>query len=64
MQITLNETLKKANKSQYKLAQETGIAHSTINKLCNGKTDRIKFETLEKICHNLNCNIEDVFRLK
>lgn len=64
MQITLNETLKKLNKSQYKLAQETGIAHSTINKLCNGKTDRIKFETLEKICHNLNCNIEDVFRLK
>lgn len=64
MQITLNETLKKLNKSQYKLAQETGIAHSTINKLCNGKTDRIKFETLEKICHNLNCDIEDVFRLK
>lgn len=63
MQITLNETLKKANKSQYKLAQETGIAHSTINKLCNGKTDRIKFETLEKICNNLNCDIEDVFRL-
>ena len=26
MQITLNETLKKMNKSQYKLAQETGIA--------------------------------------
>lgn len=64
MQITLNETLKKLNKSQYKLAQETGIAHSTINKLCNGKTDRIKFETLEKICHNLNCDIEDVFKLK
>ena len=64
MQITLNETLKKLNKSQYKLAQETGIAHSTLNKLCNGKTDRIKFETLEKICHNLNCDIEDVFRLK
>lgn len=63
MQITLNETLKKTNKSQYKLAQETGIAHSTINKLCNGKTDSIKFETLEKICQNLNCNIEDVIHL-
>ena len=47
MHITLNETLKKKNKSQYKLAQETGIASSTINKLCNGKTDSIKFVTLE-----------------
>lgn len=60
MKITLNETLNKAGKSQYWLAKETGIAASTINNLCNGKTTRIEFILIDKICEALHCGISDI----
>lgn len=60
MKVILNETLKAKGISQYKLAQETKIAASTINNLCNGKTTRIEFSVLDKICDALNCNVDSV----
>lgn len=62
MKITLNETLKNKNMSQYKLAQKTGIAASTINNLCNQKTTSIQFDVLQKICNTLDCNVEDIIQ--
>ena len=62
--IILNDTLNKMNKSQYWLAKETGIAASTINNLCNNKTTRIDFHTIELICDTLNCNLSDIFQIK
>ncbi len=41
MKIILNETSKEKGRSQYWLSQTTGIAASTINNLCNGKTTGI-----------------------
>lgn len=60
MKITLNDTLKEKKRSQYWLAQTTGIAASTINNLCNGKTTGIQFDILQKICTALDCNVNDV----
>lgn len=60
MKVILNETLSKKGKSQYWLAKETGIAASTINNLCNGKTTRIEFSVIDKICEALDCNIIDI----
>lgn len=60
MKIILNETLKKMSVSQYKLSQQTGIAASTLNNLCNGKTTRIEFAVLDKICEALNCNVDSI----
>lgn len=62
--IILNDTLNKMNKSQYWLAKETGIATSTINNLCNNKTTRIDFHTIELICKTLNCELSDIFQIK
>ena len=62
--IILNDTLNIMNKSQYWLAKETGIAASTINNLCNNKTTRIDFHTIELICDTLNCNLSDIFQIK
>ena len=62
--IILNDTLNKMNKSQYWLAKESGIAASTINNLCNNKTTRIDFHTIELICDTLNCNLSDIFQIK
>lgn len=61
--IILNETLMKMNRSQYWLAKQTGIAASTINNLCNNKTTRIDFHTIELICNALECDISDIFSL-
>lgn len=60
MKITLNETLQAKGKSQYWLAHETGIAASTINNLCNGKTTAIQFDVLQKICSTLECSVNNV----
>ena len=62
MKITLNDTLKNKQMSQYKLAKETGIAASTINNLCNQKTSSIQFDVLQKICNTLDCNVEDIIQ--
>jgi len=60
MKIILNNTLKLKNKSQYWLSKQTGIAASTINNLCNGKTDSISFSVLDKICEAIDCEISDI----
>lgn len=60
MKVILNDTLKKRGKSQYWLAQKTGIAASTINNLCNGKTNSIQFSVLERICDALDCETSDI----
>ncbi len=60
MKIILNETLKEKGRSQYWLSQTTGIAASTINNLCNGKTTGIQFDVLQKICTALECGVNRV----
>ena len=60
MKVILTNTLKDKNISQYRLSQLTGISIPTINKLCNNKTERITFDTLDKICKALNCEVSDI----
>ena len=43
MQIKLREVLDKKNKSIYQLNKETGIASSTLSRICNNKTSSIEF---------------------
>ena len=64
MKVILQDTLKKKGISQYKLAKLTGIAASTINKLCNNQTTSIDFNTLQKICITLDCEPSDVLELE
>lgn len=44
----------------YWLAKETGVSHTTLWRLKKGKAAGINFETLEKICHALQCQPGDV----
>ena len=60
MKVILVDTLKERGMSQYALTAHTGIAVSTISKLCNNKTSRIDFENLDKICTVLNCDVDDI----
>lgn len=60
MKVVLEDTLRAMGKSQYWLAKTTGIAASTINNLCNGKTSSIQFSVLDKICSALDCKVTDI----
>lgn len=60
MIIKLREVLDQQNKSIYWLNKKTGIATSTLSRICNNKTTSIEFSVLDKICEALNCNISDI----
>lgn len=47
---------KKMNKTQ--LREAAGITSNAMAKL--GKDESVPVETLEKICHVLNCTIDDI----
>ena len=63
IEIRLDGILEEQGRSFYWLAKETGISHTTLWRLKKGKALGINFETLEKICQQLNCQPGDVLTL-
>lgn len=45
------------------VARMTGLHRNGITKLYNEETDGIKFDTLEKLCRALECDIEDLLEI-
>lgn len=60
MIVKLREVLDNRKKSIYWLNKQTGIASSTLSKICNNKTSSIEFSVLDKICEALNCDVSDI----
>ena len=60
MIIKLRNALDSRDKSIYWLSKQTGIAASTLSRICNNKTTSIDFSVLDKICEALNCDIGDI----
>ena len=58
--VKIEELLLAQDKSLYWLSQTTELSYPTIHRLVNGKTSSIAFDTLNKICYVLNCNIQDI----
>ena len=48
--------------SKTDLRNMTGISQSTIAKMVNG--ENINTEVLERICHALNCDIDDIMEYR
>ncbi|SHO53693.1 helix-turn-helix domain-containing protein [Anaerocolumna xylanovorans] len=42
------------------VAKEVGYTYANFWNLCNGKTKSIKFETLERLCIILECEVGDI----
>jgi putative transcriptional regulator len=64
IKVRIAELLERSSKSQYWLANETGLSPLTISKLVKGKTSGIGFATLEKICDALNCQLSEVLQIE
>ena len=50
--------------SQRKLAQRSGVAVATINRLYNNSVRRFDADVIEKICSALECEVGDLFVLQ
>jgi len=64
IRVCIADLLERSGKSQYWLAQETGLSPLTISKLVKGKTTSIGFATLELICEALNCQPNDMLQIE
>lgn len=45
------------------LSRITGLHRNGITRLYNEETDGIKFDTLEKVCKALECEIDDLLEI-
>lgn len=50
--------------SQRKLAEETGLGITTINRLFNNEFDRVDRHTVEKLCDYFGRGVGDLFELR
>lgn len=60
IQPKLSEVLEGQGKSLYWLAQETGVAYSTLHKFNKAQTKGIDFRVLDEICAALSCQPGDI----
>lgn len=57
--IKLNEYLEKHNISRSSL-KKSELRYDTILSYCRNEVTRLDTDTLAKLCHALNCKIEDI----
>ena len=63
MTINIDKILENKGKTRYWLAKEIGITYPNLVKLCNNKTESIKFDILNKICNKLECAPNDILTI-
>jgi putative transcriptional regulator len=60
IEIRIDELLETRGRSFYWLAKETGISHTTLWRLKKGKALGINFDTLDRLCQTLECQLGEV----
>ena len=63
MKFQLKQLLEKNHMTRYKLSRITNISFIAITKICNNETSSIHLDTIEAICHALNCTPNDLLVL-
>lgn len=56
IQLTLRALREKAGLTQVELAERVGVRQATISDLETGKSTRIEFDLLDKLCEALGCD--------
>ena len=60
VRVKLSRIMGDRRKNIQKVAEETGLSRNTISMLYNEKANRIDFQTLDKLCECLNCDVADI----
>ncbi len=58
--VRLDRTMADRKMSLNELSEKVGISATNLSLLKNGKVKGVRFETLEKICEALDCDICDI----
>lgn len=56
----LDEILRKKNMTSKELCQKIGITEANLSILRSGKAKGIRFNTINKICYYLECDVGDI----
>lgn len=59
--LNVKNLLDATGKTQYWLSKQTGISANNIGKIYNGETVNIRLDTINKLCHALDCTPGDLF---
>lgn len=60
IKIKINEMLEKRGISKTQLTYLAFIQRGQLKKLMDGEAARVDFDVLARICHALDCRIEDI----
>lgn len=58
--IRVKEILKEQKKSKYWFVKQMESGYQSLSHMMNNETTGIRFDTLEKMCDVLNCEIGDI----
>ena len=62
IEVHLEEILKKRQLTSKELAKMIGITEANLSILRSGKAKGIRFDTINKICFYLQCDIGDILK--
>ena len=60
IQLKIKEILKKQKKTKYWLIKNMQSGYQYMNRMINNETKSIKFDTLDKMCDLLDCDVSDL----
>ncbi|MBZ9635532.1 helix-turn-helix domain-containing protein [Clostridium sp. FP1] len=63
IKVKINDILEEKKISVYALSKNIGISQHNLSKLIKGETNSIRFDTLEKIADELQCDICDILKI-
>lgn len=62
IQVHLEDVLKKKQMTSKELAKIIGITEANLSILRSGKAKGVRFETINKICFYLDCEVGDILK--
>ncbi len=60
IKVSLEQALKTKNMTAKQLAEMVGITEANLSLLRTGNVKGVRFNTLNKICYYLECDVKDI----
>ena len=61
--MNVQKLLDEKNKSRYWLVKQMQTTYKTVNKICDNTLSGLQLETIEKLCHILDCTPNELFNI-
>ena len=61
MKLNVLTLLENQGKTKYWLWKQLGMSYQNFNKMINNETKSIRYETIDALCHILDCTKNDLF---